>query len=267
MQKYKNSEVKPFTFSELRGTHVVHHDSLTDFEFKELTGEIFSTEKVTPDIIRQELTLEKKHNFKIEDQVRQMRGLADQENADFENRVEAEVQRRIEQIYQQAYQEGFAKGQEEGHAEIAHLQQTTVDQTSHDLVALMETLKSQTDQLLLQNKNQSYEFIKKFAKWVVLKEIDTTNYLQQLLEKLILEMNVRKNIVLRVSQAQFPIMNDVIKHVEERVGQLSNVRVEILPEIQHPGIILECDNGLIDGSLEGVFKNIDKIFEQVIVNE
>ena len=91
--------------------------------------------------------------------------------------------------------------------------------------------------------------------------------MEKLLEKLILEMNVRKNIVLRVSQAQFPLMNDIVKNVEQRVGQLSNIRVEILPEIKHPGIILESENGLIDGSIEGVFRNIDKIFEQVVSDE
>jgi flagellar assembly protein FliH len=62
-------------------------------------------------------------------------------------------------------------------------------------------------------------------------------------------------------------MPEVIQTVETRLGQLTNVRVEIVPEINHPGIILESENGLIDGSLEGVFQNIDKIFEQVVKHE
>lgn len=59
----------------------------------------------------------------------------------------------------------------------------------------------------------------------------------------------------------------MVEAVEARLGQLSNVRVEIVPEINHPGIILESENGLIDGSLEGVFQNIDKIFELVVRSE
>ena len=62
-------------------------------------------------------------------------------------------------------------------------------------------------------------------------------------------------------------MPEVIQLVESRLGQLTNIRVEIVPEIIHPGIILESENGLIDGSMEGVFRNIDKIFEQVTSNE
>ena len=62
-------------------------------------------------------------------------------------------------------------------------------------------------------------------------------------------------------------MPEIIQTVEARLGQLSNVRIEIVPEINHPGIILESENGLIDGSMEGVFENIDKIFEQVTKHE
>jgi flagellar assembly protein FliH len=62
-------------------------------------------------------------------------------------------------------------------------------------------------------------------------------------------------------------MPEIIQTVQARLGQLSNLRIEIVPEIQHPGIILESENGLIDGSLEGVFQNIDKIFEQVVNHE
>jgi flagellar assembly protein FliH len=62
-------------------------------------------------------------------------------------------------------------------------------------------------------------------------------------------------------------MPEIITAVESKIGQLLNVRIEIVPEINYPGIILESENGLIDGSLEGVFQNIDKIFEQVMKNE
>ena len=60
---------------------------------------------------------------------------------------------------------------------------------------------------------------------------------------------------------------DVMKTVEARLGQLQNTRIEIVPELRHPGIILESENGLIDGSLEGVFANIDRVFGQVLGHE
>ncbi len=101
----------------------------------------------------------------------------------------------------------------------------------------------------------------------MLKEINEKMYLENLLEKLILELNSRKNIIVKVGQNNFAHMPEIIKTVEAKLGQLSNVRVEIVPELNEPGIILECENGLIDGSLQGVFLNIDKIFEQVLGHE
>jgi hypothetical protein len=62
---------------------------------------------------------------------------------------------------------------------------------------------------------------------------------------------------------------DLIKQhkLDDSTEQPNFVRVEIVPELNHPGIILESENSLIDGSLEGVFQNIDKIFEQVVKHE
>ncbi len=100
-----------------------------------------------------------------------------------------------------------------------------------------------------------------------MKEINEKVYLEQLLEKLILELNSRKNLIIKVGREQFAAMPEVMKTVEARVGQLQNTRIEVVPELHHPGIILESENGLIDGSLEGVFANIDRIFGQVLNHE
>lgn len=82
-----------------------------------------------------------------------------------------------------------------------------------------------------------------------------------------LELNARKNLIIKVGKNNFAQMPEVVSAVEQKLGQLSNVRIEIVPEIQHPGIILESENGLIDGSLEGVFATIDKVFEQILKAE
>ena len=120
------------------------------------------------------------------------------------------------------------------------------------------------EKIIDKSRHEIYEFVKRFTKWIVLKEINEKLYLENLLEKLILELNARKNLIIKVGLANFNQMPEVVQAVEARLGQLSNLRIEVVPEIQHPGIILESENSLIDGSIEGVFQNIDKIFEQVV---
>lgn len=266
MQKSRNADIKPFQFQDLKGTHVIEQNAFQAFEFKTLSGESVTRKAISEEEIRSERTHAKKNNFKVDDVVRDSRGIARQEQSDFEQRIQQEVARRLEALSEEAYREGLERGREEG-KEIA-LQEfhEAMGQRVEELGQVIIQVQGQSDNILERNRSEVYEFVKRFTKWIILKEINEKTYLEALFEKLILELNARKNLIVKVGQKNFAQMPEVIQAVEARIGQLSNVRIEIVPEINHPGIILESENGLIDGSMEGVFQNIDKIFEQVIQN-
>lgn len=267
MQKYRDSEIKSFEFSDLQGTHVVTQSEFKSFSFNELNGEAFNAEKISEETLRSERSFEKKNNFKIEGVVRDSRGLAKQEQSDLEKTIQQEVNRRLEVAYKEAYTEGLEKGKAEGKAEAFAEYQEVLAQKIDEFTHVVDVVKGQNEKIIEKNRHEIYEFVKRFTKWIILKEINEKVYLEQLLEKLILELNARKNLIVKVGRSNFSQMPEVIQTVESRLGQLTNVRIEIVPEIQHPGIILESENGLIDGSMEGVFQNIDKIFEQVVKHE
>lgn len=263
MEKYRNAEIKPFQFSDLQGTHVVTQNQFKPFEFQNLNGETVNAVNASEEDIRSERAFAAKNNFKIDDIVSKSRGLSRQEQNDLEKRIQEEVQRRLETAYQEAYAEGLEKGLEEGREAAFAEYQNSLEHKADEFTKVIEQVQGQSENILEKHRSEVYEFIKRFTKWIILKEINEKVYLEGLLEKLILELNARKNLIIKVGRANFSQMPEVIKAVEARLGSLSNVRVEIVPEINHPGIILEAENGLIDGSLEGVFQNIDKIFEQV----
>lgn len=268
MQKYRDSDIKAFEFSDLKGTHVVtQSDDFKSFSFNELNGEVFKKEKISEETLRDERSFEKKNNFKIDGAVRDSRGLSRQEQTDYEKSIQTEVNRRLQAAYQDAYNQGVEKGREEGRAAAYEEHQNDLAQKLEGFTQVIEAVQGQNQKLLEKNRQDIYEFVKRFTKWIILKEVNEKVYLENLFEKLILELNARKNLIVKVGKANFQQMPEVIQAVESRLGQLTNVRVEIVPEIQHPGIILESENGLIDGSMEGVFQNIDKIFEQVVGHE
>lgn len=267
MQKYRDTDIKPFSFTDLKSTHVVSQTQFQSFEFKTLTGESVTAEKASEEEIRSERKYEAKNNFKIDETVRDYRGLSRQEQNDLEHKIQEEVKRRLEAAYQDAYQEGLEKGRAEGKEEALNEFHEVLGQRVEEFGQVIAQVQSQSDKILEKNRTEVYEFVKRFTKWIVMKEINEKVYLETLLEKLILELNARKNLIVKVGRANFSQMPEVIQTVEARLGQLTNIRVEIVPEINHPGIILESENGLIDGSLEGVFQNIDKIFEQVLKHE
>lgn len=267
MQKYRNTDIKTFEFADLQGTHVVTQGEFKSFTFDELTGEALKRENITEESLRTERTFEKEHNFKIDGAVRDSRGLSRQENSDLETKIEQEVSRRLELAQQAAYEEGIEKGKIEGKAEAFAAYQEELSQKVETFGVIVSGLQSQNDKVFEKNRVEIYEFIKKFTKWIILKEINEKVYLETLLEKLILELNARKNLIIKVGQTSFEQMPEVIQKIEAKLGQLSNVRLEVVSEIQHPGIIIESESGLIDGSMEGVFQNIDKIFDQVVSHE
>ncbi len=266
MSKQRQAEIKNFSFSDLNSDHVVGGSKFQAFSFQNLgSGE--DKGRVSDEVVRQERTFEKKNNFRIDEKVRQSRGLAGQEQSDTEKKINEEVERRLTESFEAAYKEGLEKGRLEGKSESLEQFQEALDEKLSDFSAQLLEVQKQSENLYAKNRKDIYEFIKRFTKWIVMKEINEPLYLEQLLEKLILELNARKNIIVKVGQKNFAQMPEVIKLVESKLGQLQNIRVEIVPQMVHPGIVLESDNALIDGSLEGVFRSIDQIFEQVIPNE
>ncbi len=264
MEKFRNQEIKPFQFSALESTHVVSSNSFQPFEFQALAGDAGAKDPASQEEIRSERKFAKKNNFKIDAVVSDSRGISGQEQNDLELQIRDEVQRRVKATYDAAYQEGLQKGRVEGRSVAEAEVRSKLEQHVNEFAINLGEVQGQTAGIVDANRAEIYEFVKRFTKWILLREIDEKVYLETLLEKLILELNARKNLIVKVGRANFARMPEVIEVVEARLGQLSNVRVEIVPELEHPGIILESENGLIDGSLEGVFKNIDKIFEQVL---
>lgn len=263
MDKYKSADIKPFSFSEIDAQHVVKGSNFKPFEFETLDGEKVKSAVASEEDIRRERNFAAKNNFKIDSIVSDSRGLARQEQSDLEQRIQTEVKRRVDQVTQEAYREGLERGRAEGQRAALGDFEKELAHRVEEFEQIIAQVKAQSDKVIEKNHAEIYEFIKRFTKWIVLKEINEKVYLETLLEKLILELNARKNLIVKVGKANFAQMPEIIQVVESRLGQLQNVRIEIVPELNHPGIILEGENGLIDGSLEGVFQNIDKIFEQL----
>jgi len=217
--------------------------------------------------LRTERKFESQNQFKIDEKVRISRGLQKQEINDFENRIEKVVEERLEKIKEEAYIEGLEKGRKDGEEKFREESEQEFSEKMMKVEEAITDFLQQSKNLLSSNKEELFDAINRLTKWIVLKEVSNTDYLERLLEKLILELNERRNLIVKVGRSNFSGMPEVLKLVESRLGQLPNVRVEIVAELTHPGIILESENSLIDGSLESVFKNLDKVFELVRQHE
>ena len=58
-------------------------------------------------------------------------------------------------------------------------------------------------------------------------------------------------------------MPEVLEVVQGKLGELTNTRVEIDYDIEAPGIVVESQNGIVNGSLKTQLDSLDKLFEAV----
>lgn len=260
------SEVKSFSFNALEGISVNGSAEPTSFEFKSLTLTVGDINKPSAKIIRAEREVESTSSFRMDAIVRDLRGLASQEKEDLAGLVDKKVEQRLNEMREAAYSEGLKQGRNQG-SEVALKEATVKHQEQiRQIETLILDLTAQCQARLENQKYEIYETSKRLLKWLVLKEVGDDSYLLKLLEKLILEMNQRQGLIIRVRPADFPAMPSLIEEIEKRLGQLPNVRVEPNPEMTGPGIILETENGILDASTEALMQTIDKLYESVVTH-
>ena len=242
-------------------------DRVTVFEFKPLFGAGHAIAKSEfQKVIKEERTFAKQSQFKVNPIVEKYRGLKDQEEQEYLEAVEKEVVRRISEIQDEAFMAGFDEGVNQGREEIFNEMRSVVDQKLDNFTQMVtEVLKTQDD-ILAQQKKEIYVLLKNLTKWIIIRELkEDGKYIERLLEKLLLEIQARNNLLIQVNPTDFGGMPEILAHVQSRLGELKNVRVEIDSAILTSGMIVESDNGIINATMEEQFTSLDKLFEDVLI--
>jgi flagellar assembly protein FliH len=258
-------DVEEYKFKNF-GDDDAQKDKVTLFEFKPLLNskQILAKNEFQK-IIKEERTFAKNSQFKINPIVEKFRGLKDQEEQEYQDNVDKEVARRVSEIQDVAFKAGFDEGVNQGREEIFKEMRSVVDQKLDNFSQMVtEVLKTQDD-ILSRQKKEIYHLLRNLTKWIIVRELkEDGKYIERLLEKLLLEIQARNNLLIQVNSSDFGGMPEVLAHVQSRLGELKNVRVEIDSAILTSGMVVESDNGIINATLEEQFKSLDKLFEDVL---
>ena len=267
--KNKNVQVSNFEFGELVPSSKKSNpvNPISNFEMKSLNASKGFKSTISAETIRSEREFESKTSFEILSIVKDHRGLNKQAADDYEERVSAEVALRIEALREEAYKEGYEKGLAIGEEKAFTEGQAFMDTKIAELAEEVSHVQQNMNDVYHKSKQDAYMMVKNLTKWVILKEVDEKYYLSRLLEKLIHEINLKSNLVIHVNEEAFGYMPEIVKIVERRLGSLTNTRIEVDYGMQGNGIKLESENTIIDGSLESQFETIDKLFQNVGLNE
>ena len=132
---------------------------------------------------------------------------------------------------------------------------------------ISEAVKYKKD-LLSNDKTEVYRLVRDLTKWIVLRELKSDDeYIERLIEKMIHELGEKNNLIIHVNQEQFEDMPEVLEKVQEKLGELSNVRTVVNYDLNKNGIKIESESGIICADIEKQFENLNKIFESVGVIE
>lgn len=257
------SKVENYIFKEFQSNNFV--EDTNNFQFREFKqGEELLRSPEHQKVLKIERDTANKNSFIISPIVKKYRGINKLEEEEFERRVQDEVHRRVSLIEEDAFNKGFEEGVNQGKEEVY---QQTIAATEEKLEALTEMISEtlQMKSAMVENQRMEiYETIRNLTKWVILRELkDDGQYIERLLEKLIVEMQAKSNILIQVNKNHFEGMEEILAHVEAKIGALKNVRIESDFDINDQGIIIESENGIINGTMEQQFANLDKLFEAV----
>lgn len=267
MVKKLMGEVEDYQFQQFASV-IKDADQVEPYTFAPLGGVL---QKNSPQK-EKEIFIERKTasqtGFKISPIVQKHRGIKAQEEQEIEDRIAEEVERRVNAIQEEAYQKGYEEGIRYGREEVYDQTRAQIEEKLCALDQMIADVLSTQHQILRQQKNQLYQLVNTLTKWVILRELRTDGkYVERLLEKLINEMQTKSNLFVQVKESDFQGMPEVLEAVQKKLGGLHNVRTEINHDLEGPGLILECENGIINGSFQEQMKGLDKLFEGVLVGD
>lgn len=256
--KIRNYEFEPlFDNSETK-------EGLSSFEFKPLRKDQVLDVQEHEKVIKAERQIAQEKGFEIAPIVKEHRGINRQQDLERQRLIQEEVEKQLIRIQDQAYKDGFEKGLKDGQEEVFAQTRAEVEQKLESLTEMIgEVLKTQHE-LLAAEKMTVYRTIRNLTKWVILRELkDDGDYVIRLLEKLMSELQVKSNVLIQIDAKTFEDKPDILDILQEKLGELKNIRVEVDYDIEGPGIVVESENGIINGSLKEQFYNLSRLFESV----
>jgi flagellar assembly protein FliH len=243
-------------------------DEVESYEFAPLGGAFNKISKPKEKVIKAERAHAKKNSFKISPIVQKHRGIKEQEEIETEQKIVDEVERRVASIQEEAFQKGYDEGVRYGREEVYNQTRAQVEEKLSTLNGMISEVLNDQPRILRNQKKEIYQLVLTLTKWIILRELKGDGrYVERLLDKLITEMQTKANLFVQVRENDFAQMPDVLEVIRKKFGELPNVRVEINHDLESAGMILECDNGIINGSLDEQMKGLEKLFESVLTGE
>ncbi|MCY4524768.1 MAG: FliH/SctL family protein [Halobacteriovoraceae bacterium] len=261
-----NEEIKKFQFKNLDEKKSSLNSDLQSYQFKKFNEN--NPQGMADSKIEKVIKQAKENEFDILPIVKEYKAVKKQKELEKENKIKKEVDIKVLEIEDSAYDKGYGQGLEKGKDEVVQQNKEFLQENLDGLKMMIDQMTRAKEIVFNNQKKEISQLINTLVKWIVLRELKNDGaYVERLLEKLLMELKAKNNIILKVNKDDFAKMEKIMDFIKNNLGELTNVRLEINQTSNLPGIRIESDEGIIDGTLGEQFRKLDKIFESVNINE
>jgi len=250
--------VQEFSFPTLDQTAARPSMSVSSFKVEDLDIAPSAAEEKERQVQRQTA---KAQQFKIAPLVMEYRGFQQQEEQEYQNKVNHDVQQRLIALEEEARQRGYQEGLAQGKKEVFEQMRTSAEEKMAALTEMVNSILPHKMELMREQKNQICALIKHLTRWVILRELkDDDQYLGRLVEAAALELlQGNDHLTVRIREADYGRLESLIPILQEKLPQVI-FKAEIDANLKGEGIIIESENGIINASVDEQLQAIDRLF-------
>ncbi|BCS80461.1 FliH/SctL family protein [Anaerocellum diazotrophicum] len=169
------------------------------------------------------------------------------------NEANVRAQGILQQAQEDGYKEGFEKGLFNAQREYEKMLENVEIQKAMILKERENMLKELETKLLL--------LIPQILEKVLEREIKDKSFLQQYIKNAILQLSIRNNLSLRVSEEDFEYVNSQLDKILREIDGVNKVDVKVDKALRSGDIVIETPYGFVE---TGVKMRVEKIQEIVL---
>ena len=200
---------------------------------------------------------QKDSRFSLSSTVRGPLAIEEEERRIIDQRVQAGVEALSEQVRKQAFEEGYQAGEEKGQEDARAQFHEEAQASLSRLNALLDSMESSRTEIFKANERFVVELVFKVARMVLLRDLKADkDYVSRLCQQLIERVGARENIRVRVNPEDVEIIAKLKGDLESTFGALQSLNIEVSPQVEGGGCLVETQWNAIDASVETQLRNI-----------
>ena len=173
----------------------------------------------------------------------------------------AEANAKAEQIREEARQSGYAAGLNEAQGELDSFRAAMADSVS----SVLHAIEGQCSHIFAQWREDIVAMTRLAVERITAVELSERR--REVLEGLLLEaialLEKRRELVIRVSPEDEPVIEDIIKITRERFDDVRSWRVKADASITPGGMVVESESSLAEGRVESRLAAVDQILARL----